>query len=228
MAGLGLKKTGNKDDLVDRILGRETVEKRKKKPKWRNSKARAMLVRMLMDQNSNAQEMTWQQLYASHEWFQEYDSKSFRDYVRELKKANPKKLKIVTEDNMIIKAELKNFPRPEKTNRGQPFWDTHPAKLLLREDVKVGKHLEMKPHILHQTRPEYKAFNLKTFRQHVYQEKRHQKELPMRVARRNKKAQYKYDKEVKENIALWKAKMNVDKGDDEEFDADADDQYCYR
>jgi hypothetical protein len=50
----------------------------------------------------------------------------------------------------------------------------------------------------------------------------------MRVARRNMKAQYKYDKEVKENIALWKAKMNVDKGDDEEFDADADDQYCYR
>lgn len=58
LAGLGMKKTGHKDDLVDRILGRETVEKRKKKPKWRNSKARAMLVRMLMDQNSNAQEMT--------------------------------------------------------------------------------------------------------------------------------------------------------------------------
>jgi hypothetical protein len=44
-------------------------------------------------------------------------------------------------------------------------------------------------------------------------------ELPMRVTRRNKKAQYKYDKEVKENIALWKAKMNVDcqEGGNEEF-----------
>ncbi|KAK1739827.1 hypothetical protein QTG54_009586 [Skeletonema marinoi] len=182
LVGLGLRKTGNKKDLIDRILGREVVvDKRKKKIKWRNSKARAMLVRMLMDKDSNAHTMTWQQLHSSHEWFQEYDAKSFQRYVSELKKANPKKIAVVTEDNKIINAELQRFPRPDKTLRGEPFWDTHPSKRLLRQDVKLGKHLEMKPKTLHQTRLEYQAFSLKTFRQHVYQEKRHQKELPMRV-----------------------------------------------
>jgi len=41
MAGLGLKKSGKKIELIDRILGREVVEN---KPKWKNSKARALLI----------------------------------------------------------------------------------------------------------------------------------------------------------------------------------------
>ena len=151
------------------------VATKKKEPKWRNSKARAMLVKMLFDTNSKAHKLSWQELHASHEWFREYEPKKFKKYLSRLKKANPRKVAIVAEDNMIIEAELQNFPRSGKTNRGEPFWDTHPAKLLLREDVKAGKHLDMKPQVLHQTRPDYQAFSLKTFRRHVYQEKRHQK-----------------------------------------------------
>jgi hypothetical protein len=41
-----MKRTGNKGDLINRILGREVVVTKKKEPKWRNSKARAMLVKM--------------------------------------------------------------------------------------------------------------------------------------------------------------------------------------
>jgi hypothetical protein len=41
-----------------------------------------------------------------------------------LRKANPKKVAVITEDNNIIKEELeRRSPRPIKTNRGQPFWD---------------------------------------------------------------------------------------------------------
>ena len=97
LQGLGLKRSGNKKELVDRILGREVVtEKNKKKPKWRNSKARAMLVRMLMDKESSV--------------LQEYDLKSFQRYVRDLRKANPQKVAVITEDNNIIKGELERFP----------------------------------------------------------------------------------------------------------------------
>lgn len=200
MAGLGLKKSGKKIELIDRILGREVVED---KPKWKNSKARALLVKLLMDKDSNVHNMTWQQIHSSHEWFSEFDAKSFKKYVKDLRKANPKKMAIINEDNRIIGAELMRFPRPDKTLRGEPFWDTHPSKLLLRADLKAGKHLEMKPRKLRQSRPEYQAFSLKTFRRHIYQEKRHQKELPLRVHRRNKKAKYKYEKEVKENATSW-------------------------
>ena len=100
LQGLGLKKSGNKDELIDRILGREVVaEENKKKPKWKNSKARAMLVTMLMDKHSHVHKMTYMEIHASHKWFQEYDPKLFQRYVRDLKKANPKKVAVVTEDS---------------------------------------------------------------------------------------------------------------------------------
>jgi hypothetical protein len=51
---------------------------------------------------------------------QEYDLKSFQRYVRDLRKANPQKVAVITEDNNIIKGELERFPRPIKTNRGEP------------------------------------------------------------------------------------------------------------
>ena len=83
LQGLGLKKSGNKDELIDRILGREVVaEENKKKPKWKNSKARAMLVTMLMDKHSHVHKMTYMEIHASHKWFQEYDPKLFQRYVR--------------------------------------------------------------------------------------------------------------------------------------------------
>ena len=103
LQGLGLKRSGNKKELVDRILGREVVTEKKKKPKWRSSKARAMLVKMLMEKQSNVHKMTWKEIHASHEWFQEYDPMLFQRYVRDLRKANPKKVAVVQEDNEIIK-----------------------------------------------------------------------------------------------------------------------------
>ena len=80
LARLGLKKSGKKKELVDRILGREVVEKNK--PKWKNSKARALLVKLLMDKDSSVHSMTWQQIHSSHEWFSEFDAKSFKKYVK--------------------------------------------------------------------------------------------------------------------------------------------------
>jgi len=91
LQGLGLKRSGNKKELVDRILGREVVTENKKKPKWRNSKARAMLVRMLMDKQSNVHKMTWKEIHASHEWFQEYDPMLFHDMWGTWERLTPKK-----------------------------------------------------------------------------------------------------------------------------------------
>lgn len=66
-------------------------------------------------------------------------------------------------------------PRSTHNERGDPIWDTHPAKLLLRDDVKDKKHKSMTPSALHETRPEYKQFRLKTFAGHIHQEVRYQK-----------------------------------------------------
>ena len=45
------------------------------------------------------------------------------------------------------------------------------ARPLLEKDVAEGKHKQMKPKELYQTRPEYQMdFTLEEFRKHVYQE----------------------------------------------------------
>jgi hypothetical protein len=93
---------------------------------------------MLMDKESSVNMLTWREIRASHKWFHEYDPKSFQRYIRDLRRANPEKVALIAEEK-----NLKDSPI--KTNRGEPFWDSHPAKLLSREDVKVvdGQYLNL-------------------------------------------------------------------------------------
>lgn len=66
-------------------------------------------------------------------------------------------------------------PQQTRDHQGRPIFDVHPAKPLLQEDVHMKRHLEMSPMVLKATRREYGDFDLKTFRQHIYQEVRRQK-----------------------------------------------------
>ena len=120
-----------------------------------------------------------------------------------LKTSSGRHQTIVEEDNRIIRSEIQNFPRKDKTCRGRYWWDTHEAKIKLKEDVAQGKHLTTKPKQLWLSRKIYQDFALSVFRGHIYQEKRRQKELPLRVARRNKVAAKKYKKEVDESKLAW-------------------------
>ena len=112
---------------------------------------------------------------------------------------------VVEEDNRLIKAEILKFPRKEKTCRGRHWWDTHEAAAKLKEDIKDGKHISSKPKELWLSREEYQDFELSVFRGHVYQEKRRQKELPLRIARRNKEAAKKHQAEVDSNKRAWES-----------------------
>jgi hypothetical protein len=66
-------------------------------------------------------------------------------------------------------------PRELKNHRGELVFDLHPAKLLLREDIKAGAHAEMVPSQFQGTRAEYEEFDRDIFRQRIYQEERYQK-----------------------------------------------------
>ena len=61
-------------------------------------------------------------------------------------------------------------PRNELTNRGVPFWDVHPAKDLLEQDIMDGMAAQLKPKKLWSTRAEYQEYTLKKFTEHYYQE----------------------------------------------------------
>jgi hypothetical protein len=67
------------------------------------------------------------------------------------------------------------FPRQAKNNRGEPVFDLSVAKLLLRADIKEGKHNRMMPSQLQNSRVEYHPFDARKFKHRIYQEVRRQK-----------------------------------------------------
>ena len=68
-----------------------------------------------------------------------------------------------------LRHDRKLFPRKDKNEDGIPFFDLHPAKKLLEEDIRNNKHKTMQPEELRQTRDEYKVFPKNKFRPRVYQ-----------------------------------------------------------
>lgn len=75
-----------------------------------------------------------------------------------------------------LKHDRNLFPRQMYNKRGEPVFDLHPAKLLLRTDLAEQKHLTMTAHELQQSRPaEYMIFDPKIFRYRIFQELRRQK-----------------------------------------------------
>ena len=73
--------------------------------------------------------------------------------------------------------DRKLHPRQSRNDRGELVFDLHPAKKLLREDVKAGAHVGMAPKQFQETRAEYQEFDRDIFRQQSYQEERYQKYL---------------------------------------------------
>ena len=97
---------------------------------------------------------------------------------------------------------MTNFPRQPNTIRGYPHWDGHPASNLLEKDVKDGT-AEMKPSALYDTKDEHKQFPIEVFRDHIYQEKRKQREEAGWVFRRNNKGHKKHEAKVKAMADDW-------------------------
>ena len=69
------------------------------------------------------------------------------------------------------------------------FWNGSDAERLLKEDISKNFHEQMKPKFLWVTRPEYQEFGLKTFRGHIHQEVRSQRETNYWIVKRRKKKQ---------------------------------------
>lgn len=107
--------------------------------------------------------------------YQGVKAENFKTNLKALR-ARLKKNKITSSWELAeLRKDQGNHPRPDTNCRGEPQWDKSDAQRLLRQDVSEGKHLEMKPQQLYNTRNEYKMFTLKTFGEHVPQEVRHVK-----------------------------------------------------
>lgn len=205
LAARGLLKQGNKEELIQRILNPQDIDFKSKptREQWKTSKAKAFLIKLLMDTTSDIHWKTPEEVWKSSEWFQQYPKHRFIDNMKNIKKALEDKGRVIEEDIKLISEELAALNFSNVTKRGHPHWHTHSAKKLLAEDLLQGRNVNMKPKEFHATRQEFEEFPLRVFRGHIYQEQRKQREMPLKIAKRNKLAQKKYEQEVEAEAVRW-------------------------
>lgn len=201
----GLLVSGTKPQLIQRLLDPQPSDyknKMKVEP-WKTSKAKALLTRLLRENSSRIQGRTPEEVWESSKWFKDYPKANFVTNMINLQKALDARGEIVARDNDVIEAELDAMR--ELYPRSSPLWCEHKASQLLEQDVKACLHKGLSPTEFQQTRPEYMEWELNIFRKHIYQEERKWREMPMKVAKRNKLAEAKHKEEVDEEMARWHA-----------------------
>lgn len=205
LAARGLLQHGRKEDLIQRILHPQDDDFKRKPTvvQWKHSKAKAFLLKLLMDETSDIHNKSPEEVWGSSEWFQQYPKHRFVVNMENIKKALEARGRVVKEDIEIIQSELAALNLSTTTKRGYPHWHTHAAKNLLTEDVMLGRHVDLEPKIFHTTRKEYEEFPLGVFRKHIYQEERKQREKPLKVAKRNQLGLKKYQQEVEAEAVRW-------------------------
>ena len=107
------------------------------------------------------------------------------------------------EENDVFEQYYQRKPHSINNDRGELFWYNHPAKSLLAEDIKIGLANKLPPKELHESREEYKAFKLETFRKHIYQEQAKQRAAPYWRLKRNNAGQKKREQERGEMRVRW-------------------------
>jgi hypothetical protein len=140
-------------------------------PPWRTSEAKKALVALLdNDVDGRIHNMSGDDVYRLSPLFQLYAKNNFKTNLRNLKDSHRKTLENVARHENALEHDRKIVPKKTLTPRLYPRFDYSGAKKLLAEDVKQGKHKEVKPILFHQSRPEYQQFPLDVFRKHIYQE----------------------------------------------------------
>jgi hypothetical protein len=174
-------------------------------PPWRNSLTKMRLRELLKDESSWVQICTAEEVWENDPKFKQYPKDRFLANFKNLKEAIELENKCIDFDEAAFKDHKHLFPRNHKTERGEPFWDAHPAKKLLEDDVSMGKVtfkvgsavVNRKPKDVQRDRLEYQDFKLSTFRNFLHQEKRRQREEVFWQKKRNDKAAKKHQEEEK-------------------------------
>ncbi|KAL7537677.1 hypothetical protein ACHAXR_011646 [Thalassiosira sp. AJA248-18] len=175
----------------------------KKKEGWRESKAKKILFKLLIDKKSYIHKKTDKEIYDSHPCFQEFNSGYFKRNLQTLRRFSADAEKIVADQERSFQMEQRAYPRKSTTVKGCPFWDDHPASYLLKKDVTSGLACSLKPADLRAHRKEYQDFPLTEFRKHIYQEQRDQREAGYWITKRNKDGQKKRDEEAQKLKEEW-------------------------
>jgi hypothetical protein len=145
-----------------------------KLPKWGNSEAKEILQQDLLSGRIpfDGKEWTPQVVYdlPDRPQFRLYPYKNFVTNLRNLRILIKGQTEYAASDVLALAHDRRIYPVASVDQQGAPRWEGSSAQTWLSTDIDDGKHLAMKPQMLHCTREEYKAFKLTTFRKHILQE----------------------------------------------------------
>jgi len=137
---------------------------------WANSKAKSILRTGILSGEITA-EMKPKEVFdlnpAEHG---KWNYQNWSNNLRALRQAIERDRERMQRDCISYGHDLAIIKSMRDKNKPTP-WHRSEASPLLKQDVKDGKHKQQKPEELHKSRPEYQAFGLSEFRNHIYQEK---------------------------------------------------------
>jgi hypothetical protein len=188
--------------------------------KWRNHPAREVILQdlnyggWLYNELKQDEELNLALVFAIYnhkhpEIFNEVDFSQFKVRMEDYTTKNKERRDHSKLEHAWMLHDRQLYPRQLKNHRGELVFDLHPAKLLLRKDIKAGAHAEMAPSQFQGTRAEYQEFDRDIFRQRIYQEERYQKYLnflaekrteKQRVHKEQQKTKKRKEEEKQENI----------------------------
>jgi hypothetical protein len=161
------------------------MPKNKNWVKWRNHPAREVILQDLnyggwLYDELKGDDLNLATVFALYnhkdpEIFNEIDFSQFKERMEDYIKKNNERSDRSKREYAWMLHDRQLHPRQLKNHRGELVFDLHPAKLLLREDIKAGAHAELVPSQFQGTRAEYQEFDRDIFRQRIYQEERYQK-----------------------------------------------------
>jgi hypothetical protein len=88
-------------------------------------------------------------------------------------------------DEEGLARQRQQYPVQPFDQSGKRRWDGSAAQTLLRQDMQQKLHEQTTPKYLHESRPEYKLFDLDRFRDQIYAEERRQKPLAAAAERKH-------------------------------------------
>lgn len=147
---------------------------------WRNSEPSKIILfdlrtgRLGLSEEEHSTAVAWE-YYQRQPEFQRVCFDQFAARLVDHRQQVEKRVRRARWDAAAAAHDQLRHPYPSHNQRGEPNFHLSGAEDLLRQDVRNGLHLALFPSELQMTRPEYRVFSKKKFKDCVYQTVRHVK-----------------------------------------------------
>ena len=136
---------------------------------WKDSQAKMLLQQDILNGKVTSA-MKPMEVYMMRPEYKAYDKINFGNNLRCLRNSLEQNQAKADSDSAALMHDHHIHPKAANMPKGYPWWDGLAARQLLKQDIDAGLMKKLKPSKLHGTQPEYQAFPLKVFHDHIHQE----------------------------------------------------------